>query len=32
MTATLIYTLALAAIFIGKKVLDYFDKNFRTYP
>lgn len=32
MTATLTYTLILAAIFIAKKLMDYFDQNFRTYP
>ena len=32
MTATLTYTLVLAAIFIAKKAVDYFDQNFKTYP
>lgn len=32
MTATFTYTLILAAVFITKKLMDYFDQNFRTYP
>ncbi len=32
MTATLTYTLVLAAILFTKKAMDYFDENFRTYP
>jgi hypothetical protein len=32
MTATLTYTLVLAVIFISKKMADYRNQHFKTYP
>jgi hypothetical protein len=32
MTATLTYTLILAVIFVGKKMADYMNQHFKTYP
>ncbi len=32
MTATITYTVLLASILLGKKVIEFVNKNFRTYP